>query len=200
MCEYRTSCPRHGRTLVACRCFIATAFFGGINFFPFFMFRVFLFAFLYFSGSFEVPWVIVVGEVFGRCRVALVLLPPCASSTLVAAGLPDLFGNIPGFCSTTTTDNDDDHDPFRLSIGPAMSASTHRPSPRSTLPAFPVQRRSRSPPSGSVPSSSHLRRSLSPKGVRLPPIQSLDFAPRPAPREPLSSQSLGTPLQDHYPQ
>ena len=79
MCEYRTSSPRRGRTLVACRCFIATAFFGGMNFFPFFMFCVFLFAFLDFSASFEVPWAIVVGEVFGRwsgCPFLSCLLAP----------------------------------------------------------------------------------------------------------------------------
>ena len=146
-----------------------------------------------------------VREVFvPRVGLSLVLLP-YASSTLVAAGLPNLSlvsvrqrrqrRRQRRQRQTTTTITI----PFS-SPPPAMSASTHRPSPRSTLPAFPLQRRSRSPPVVPPPSSSHLRRSLSPKGVRLPPIQSLDFAPRPAPREPVSSQPLGTPLQDHYPQ
>lgn len=211
--EYRSASCDVGRTFVTCRCLIASDFFGGMIRFPFFIFSVFLFAFFCFSASFEVPWAIVVGEVFGYylCIWPAPVGCPCSLSLFLASlRLFDLgCGGSAGFVweypwflfDSDDNNNDDDHDPLFVPPLPlAMSASTHRPSPRSTLPAFPVQRRSRSPPSGSVPSSAHLRRSLSPKGVRLPPIQSLDFAPRPAPREPVSSQPLGTPLQDHYPQ
>ena len=94
-CESRspTSFVQFKRTLVASCCFIAMDFFGGITRFPFFIFCDFLLAFFCFSASFEVPWAMVVGSLW-RCLfrgvgLSLVLLP-CASSTLVAAGLPDL--------------------------------------------------------------------------------------------------------------
>jgi len=205
VCEYRCATSPLGRTFVACRCFIATVFFGGMTRWPFFMFCDFLFAFFCFSASFDVPWAMVVGEVFGQAVGQAVRLP--LFSCLLAPLRPWLR-RVCRICLGISLvfvrqrqRRRRSRSPFRPSLlAPAMSASTHRPSPHSTLPAFPVQRRSRSPPSGSVPSSSHLRRSLSPKGIRLPPIQSLDFAPRPAPREPVPSQPLGTPLQDHYPQ
>ena len=191
------------RTLVACRCFITMDLFGGITRFPFFIFCTFLFAFFCFSASFDVPWAMVVRSVGRRylfrgsgCPLFSCLAPLrpwlrrvcwiCLGVSLVSVRQRQRRSR-----------RQRSRSPFRPPL--AMSASTHRPSPRSTLPAFPLQRRSRSPPVVPPPSSSHLRRSLSPpKGVRLPPIQSLDFAPRPAPREPVPSQPLGTPLQDHY--